>query len=342
VCFNCESETARRVTKVLRARQTPCYKQKMPQVSVIITTRDRVQLLPHAIESAQKAGSDLEIIVVDDASTDATPEVCQKMTDIKYIRLDRNHGSGGARNVGLLNSESEYISFLDDDDRRLPGSIDFQLEALREQPTAGFACGELVIVDQDYQPSGEVIRPGLQTGDVFWNVLELNFPANLLSLLIRRECLLQVGLFREHLIAIEDWDILVRLSEQYPAVINHRPVGLYREATPNSDQNSSAHAAQLSNAARHQKELLQLPRAMRESDDKRRAVRRSLKSRIADTLLSEAATFLSKGYFSLAAQNIKVALRLSPARVCRPWPYRKLIRTLLGSTRQSKLGVDLH
>src|SRR5262249_23128053 len=103
----------------------------MPEISLIITTRSRPNLLPRAVESAKKAGTDVEIIVVDDASTDETSEVCKRLSGIKYVRIDRNQGLGGARNIGILASSCEYISFLDDDDVRLPGSLDAQLALLK-------------------------------------------------------------------------------------------------------------------------------------------------------------------------------------------------------------------
>src|SRR3977135_2846307 len=106
----------------------------MPRASIIIPTYNRPQLLRRAVESARTAGSDVEIIVVDDASVDDTALVCRDLTGINYIRLDRNQGVAGARNVGILASSSQYIAFLDDDDLRLPGSLDLQIEMLAADP----------------------------------------------------------------------------------------------------------------------------------------------------------------------------------------------------------------
>src|ERR1700756_3191722 len=115
----------------------------MPRASIIIPTVNRPHLLPRAVESARVAGKDVEIIVVDDASVDTTAEVCRKFTGIRYIRLERNQGVAGARNVGLLASRSNYIAFLDDDDLRLPGSIDLQSDALDANPDVGFVCAAM-------------------------------------------------------------------------------------------------------------------------------------------------------------------------------------------------------
>src|SRR2546423_15429498 len=109
----------------------------MPKVSVIIPTRNRCALLPRAIESARRAGSSVEIVVVDDASEDQTPEVCRGVADIRYLRARSRLGIGGARNVGLAARTSEYTTFLDADDPRLPRSIDAQGQLLAGRPPAG-------------------------------------------------------------------------------------------------------------------------------------------------------------------------------------------------------------
>lgn len=295
----------------------------MPRTSVIIPTHNRPELLPRAVESAQRAGLDVEVVVVDDASIDQTASVCRSLPNIKYVRIDRNQGVAGARNVGLLHSEGEFVTFLDDDDLRLAGSIDLQSRVLAENPEAGFVCGGIIVANQNYEPTGEITHPGHPSGDVFWKVLEFDFPAMGLSTLIRKECLLRVGLLRRHLIGIDDWDLLARLAEIYPAIVIPEAVGLYRFPTPHSAQGSSR-ATLLYRVAQHQKELFGLPRAMAAQKKLRRAVRRQATRRIADTLLWNAAKLMSQGELGPATESVGIALRLRPSRVCRPHAYRKL------------------
>jgi glycosyltransferase involved in cell wall biosynthesis len=299
----------------------------MPAVSIIIATHARPHLLPRALNSAHAAGTNVEVIVVDDASTDETAEVCRDLGDIKYIRLDRNQGVAGARNIGLLHSEGEYITFLDDDDLRLPGSLDAQAAALDANPEVGFVCGAMIMADQNYQATGEVIGPRQSSGDVFWDILEFDFPIMGLSALIRKECFLNAGLLKRRLGGIDDWDIFVRIAELYPVITNQTPVGIYRQPTPNSGQGSSARAAQLRSVARHQQRLLKLPRAMAAPPGKRRMIRRRTINRIADTLLWNAARLLPYGELRQVCANISVALQLNPLRAVRPGAYRKLVQT---------------
>ncbi len=126
----------------------------MPKVNVIIATRNRCTLLKRAVESARRVGTDVEIIVVDDSSEDQTREVCKTWPDVRYIRPELRLGVGGARNVGLIAGNAPYVSFLDDDDVRLPGSIDAQVDMLNAAPDAGMIYGRALYGDQQGRTQG--------------------------------------------------------------------------------------------------------------------------------------------------------------------------------------------
>ena len=313
----------------------------MPKVSIIIPTHSRPGMLPGAVDSARKAGTDVEIIVVDDASTDATSAVCRSLEGIKYIRLDRNQGVAGARNVGILASSAEYIAFLDDDDLRLPGSLDLQVEALESNPECGFVCGDMLLADQQYKLTGEIVSPGHMGGDAFWDLLELKFPVMPLGVLIRKACFLQVGLLNSHLNGIDDWDILVRIAELNPVAVMNQPAGVYRKPAPRSGQGSSAMHAQLSRAAAHQLRLFNLQRAATAPVERRREVRRRTLNRIADTLLWDSFKELRRGEWRAACANTLTVLKLNPLRVAHPVVYKKLAVKLSGRALTRELpGSD--
>jgi glycosyltransferase involved in cell wall biosynthesis len=82
----------------------------MPAVSVIIASHNRSALLPRAVESAQASANDVEVIVVDDASTDETADICRGISGIRYFRLKRNQRVAGTRNIGILNSTGDYLT----------------------------------------------------------------------------------------------------------------------------------------------------------------------------------------------------------------------------------------
>jgi glycosyltransferase involved in cell wall biosynthesis len=283
------------------------------------------------VESAKLAGRDVELLVVDDASTDGTAEVCRALEGIRYIRLEHNLGVAGARNAGILASSAEYIAFLDDDDLRLPASLDLQLAALARQPEAGFVCGSMLLADQEGRLTGEKSAPVHPGGDLFWELMELAFPVMPMSVLFRRECFFRAGLFRNRLAGIDDWDIFVRIAELYPVVVISEAVGIYRQPTPSSGQGSSQLARHLTRAVSHQRELLRLPRAMAASAERRRQARRAAINRVANTLLRNAAEGLPTGSYGFVCANILSALRLDPLYVARPGVYKKLFRRLLAT-----------
>jgi glycosyltransferase involved in cell wall biosynthesis len=300
----------------------------MPTISVIIPTYDRPQLLVRAIESARAAGTAVEVIVVDDASIDETAEVCSRLRGINYVRLERNQGVGGARNIGLMLSTGKYVAFLDDDDLRLPGSLNTQAALLDANPDAGFVCGAMIMADQEYQPTGEVFLPR-KSGNAFWDLLELDFPVMPLSTLIRKECFLRIGMLNQKLEGIDDWDIFTRIAEIYPVLVTDQPMGIYRQPTPSSDQGSSSQATQLLKAARHQLRLLELPLAREAEPEVRRAIRRRTLNRCADTLLWTATRQLPHRQYGAVFRNILGALRLNPFRLARPRAYKKLAQRLI-------------
>ena len=297
-------------------------------VSVIVPTFNRPRRLPRCVESVLAAGAGVEVIVVDDASTDETREVCRRLGRIKYVRLEHNQGVAGARNVGLLASTADYVGFLDDDDLRLPGSLDLQVALLEAAPDAAFVAGGVVLADQNLVPTGEVAVPSAESGDVFWQVLGLGVHLIPSSVVVRKRCLFEVGLFDRRIPGIDDWDMWARLSESRPVVLDQRPVCVYRSATPDSGQGSSAQGRHMLAAVRHQAKLLALPRALAATAARRRDARRETRRRVADTLSWRAAEQLPRGAFRFAAENFLAALRISPLWAARPTHFRVLFRGL--------------
>jgi glycosyltransferase involved in cell wall biosynthesis len=306
----------------------------MPDVSIIIPTHNRPQFLPRAVQSAREAGMNVEIIVVDDTSVDETASVCREIPNIKYIRLERNQGVAGARNIGILASSSEFIAFLDDDDLRLPGSLDLQTAVLKENPEAGVVCGSMLLADQDYNLTGEISLPTHESGDVFWQLLELDFPVMPLGVVIRKDCFRRVGLLNSRLHGIDDWDILVRIAELYPVLVMKEPAGIYRQPLPSSQQGSSAQYAQLSQAVQHQKQLFGLPRVSSAGKARVKEARRRTVKRVANTLLWKAWERFLEGDYRFVANNILTALRLDPT-----WPLHASIPRRIA--RQMSTGQPL-
>jgi glycosyltransferase involved in cell wall biosynthesis len=267
----------------------------MPKVSIIIPTRNRRAILPRAIESARRAASNAEIVVVDDASEDGTREVCRGIADIRYLRARRRLGIGGARNVGIIAGASEYISFLDDDDVRLPGSIDSQVESLEAQPRAGMIYGRALYGDEDCNPNGGFYPDQCPQGDLFRQLMVWNFiPCP--TVVFRRACLLRVGLLDEAARGVDDWDLWIRIAELYPVLATEQAVAIWRQPTPTSGQFSFRSERMHRQARRlHREKWLCLPRSVEAGVERRREAVRDFSDRATQQMIWEAANALKAG-----------------------------------------------
>ena len=286
----------------------------MPRASIVITTYNRSALLQRAIDSARNAGSQVELIVVDDCSTDDTPEICAQIDDIRYLRLKTNQGLSNARNVGIAESSSEFISFLDDDDLRLPGSLDKQLSIFESDSEIALCYGQALIADARAQlPTGELYPPNCPQGDIFWDLLEHNL-IPVPTALARKSSLLAVGGFNTALKATEDWDMWLRLSERFSIAAVAEPIAIYRKATAESGQMCSNSGLLCRQGLLVQQMALDRPRARASARKRRRHVRRQFRDRAYAVLMTEAMNALHEGKPGSARANFFDAFRFNPLR----------------------------
>ncbi len=121
-----------------------------PVVSVVIPTRNRCALLARALGSVlAQTHEELEVIVVDEASTDRTPEVIAAVADprVRLLRHEIARGAAGARNAGVKAARGRWCAFLDDDDLWAPTKLASQLGALEANPGARWSCVAAVSID---------------------------------------------------------------------------------------------------------------------------------------------------------------------------------------------------
>jgi glycosyltransferase involved in cell wall biosynthesis len=118
-------------------------------VSVLIPTYNRAQLCKKAVESVlSQTYHDIEVIVVDDGSSDDTREVVSSLdARVRYL-YQKNSGVSAARNLGMQSARGEFLAFLDSDDAWLPWKLELQLNALRLFPSAGMVWTDMIAVDE--------------------------------------------------------------------------------------------------------------------------------------------------------------------------------------------------
>lgn len=192
-------------------------------ISVIIPTYNMGWCIERAIQSAlEQDVDDLEVIVVDDGSTDDTADRLRQFGERIITIHQTNRGLSAARNMGIRRATGEFLAFLDADDRFLACKLSIQRAYLITQPECGavFSDGFLV------SPDGQVLN--LISAESPQNLYAVQSPAELRRILfrghpfpphsglVRKACAIAVGLFDETMRAREDLDFWLRLSEVFP------------------------------------------------------------------------------------------------------------------------------
>ena len=169
-----------------------------PRVTVIIATYSRADLLPRAVDSVlSQTFRDLELIIVDDCSTDDTPEVVAGFEGPRVcsFRLLTNQGQAAAFNIGLENARGEYVALLDDDDEWMPTKLEKQVAAI-EAAAPGVAM-VYCWVDRVDDTNGEVVHSYRyrNAGDIFDVLLSIRTPAPTSAWLVRTSAAREIGGF---------------------------------------------------------------------------------------------------------------------------------------------------
>jgi glycosyltransferase involved in cell wall biosynthesis len=201
-------------------------------VSVILPTRNRADLLPRAIASVlAQTYRNLELIVVNDASSDNTREVLEGISDprLSVIHREVNKGASAARNAGIAIARGEFVAFQDDDDVWLVDKLQEQVSALQSAPKKVGWClgGYIQMKPQQYTYIGGAYywnqldySQGLGKGGPCWWLIAT--PA----WLVKREALERAGNFDERIRSWEDWELGLRLSEVCDRIFVDKPLYL--------------------------------------------------------------------------------------------------------------------
>jgi glycosyltransferase involved in cell wall biosynthesis len=186
-------------------------------ISVIIPTYNRAHLLKKSIDSVlNQTYANLEVIVIDDNSSDNTDEVLNRYNDerIRYIKNKVNRGASDARNQGIEIARGEYLTFLDSDDELFVDKLEKQVTKFSGLSNKyGLVYCGYCFVSSEKGEIEEHIFPELY-GNVYSNLLTRNiFPIH--APVVKRECFKKCGIFDTSLPACEDWDIWIRVARHY-------------------------------------------------------------------------------------------------------------------------------
>ena len=216
----------------------------IPSVSIVMPAYNRAGSIRMSVDSIlRQTFTDFELIVVDDGSSDGTMDLLADVTDPRLMRLanPRNMGAGAARNTGIKAARGDWVAFQDSDDEWLPRKLAKQMARLVLSGTevVGCYCGMVTIWDREDRPrevsptaTGRIAieyvpDPRIHTveGDIRPSLLHANLVSTQ-TLVARRDALLQINGFDETLLALQDWECVLRLAKLGTFVFVDEPLVL--------------------------------------------------------------------------------------------------------------------
>ena len=210
-------------------------------ISVIIPCYNQGRFLAEAIDSAiGQSYANIEVIVVDDGSTDDTADVADRYSQVRHHQVNcvrqTNQGLAAARNRGLEESGGEYVVFLDADDRLAAGALGVGAESLDSHPDCAFVYGNVRLIDAGgslllYPPGVNIKR------DHYLELLRHNHIWSTGAVMYRRSVFATVGLFDPRVNASADYDLNLRIAMRHPIFCHAEVVLEYRKHESNMTRN---------------------------------------------------------------------------------------------------------
>jgi glycosyltransferase involved in cell wall biosynthesis len=293
----------------------------MTVVSVVIPTRDRRDLLRLAVVSVlSQQDVDVEVIVVDDASTDDVAGMVSSLTD-RRVRVVRQTPSGGvsaARNRGIAETNGEWVAFLDDDDLWAPQKLALQLEAATRSSRTWVYTGD-VNVDDDLRVLTASAPP--TPAQVMERLPRYNpVPSGASNVLVRADALAEAGPFDPGLKRTEDWDMWIRVARTGAPAFVPRPLVAYRFHSANlatettaiieeADRLAARHGIPVDRAAMQRRAAWISLRA----NDRRRAIRHYARAVAMGDVRSAARAAVALVHPAVGSNRLFALLPQSPA-----------------------------
>jgi glycosyltransferase involved in cell wall biosynthesis len=224
-----------------------------PAVSVVVATYNYGHYLPEALESAfDQTLKDLEVVVVDDGSTDNTGEVIDRYRSrgrLVYRCID-HAGHAGAKSEGVRLATAPLVAFLDSDDVWLPTKLERQVALFGQDPELGVVYCRRMLIDAASQPLPLEQPPSLPRGRVVKDMFETNFIC-FSSAVVRRGVFDEVGLFDQTMVGPVDYDLWLRAALRYRFDYVDEPLVKYRVGhTSLSEKKAEACAIEAMNVMR--------------------------------------------------------------------------------------------
>lgn len=282
--------------------------KEKPKVSVIIPLFNLKEYVGEAIDCVlNQTYPNIEIIVIDDGSTDQPQTVLNEYKDHIRLITQENRGLSSARNTGIKNSRGEYLVFLDADDGIFPDKIETEVRTLEKYPEIGWVYGSVLIIDKNKQIIGRLPDENIKSsgrppeGKIFDTLISINImPVN--AVMIRRK-VLDVGLFDESLRSYEDLDFWLRVSAKYEVKYINKPLSFVRFRRDSMQRNTIRFCSN---------RIRQINKACRLYPDLTRPHRRQISRVLAEVHNNLGLEYYHRHRFVESAHEFLIAVRTCP------------------------------
>lgn len=186
-------------------------------------------MLQRALQSiVDQTFQDYEIIIVDDGSTDSTPDYVASLDNpkVRSVRFDRNRGGNAARNEGVKQSSGALIAFCDDDDCWMPQKLEKQVAVIQNEHVDLCYTAKNIVHEEKSTQRYSLLKP--RYANLHRSIMYDNFIGSTSSVIVKREVLDAVGGFDPDLHALQDYDLYIRiLADGYTATGLTEPLITY-------------------------------------------------------------------------------------------------------------------
>ena len=211
----------------------------MKDVSVIIPVYNASRFIRQTIESVlSQTYKNLELIIVDDGSTDDSPEIIKSFKDSRIVFIrQKNKGVSAARNTAVAASSGKFIALLDHDDIWFPEKLEKQIPLFEKNPETGLVYSDIGYIDADGKQVSWMLKQFEPHRGYVLKELFLNDFIPCLTAVFRRDVLKKTGLFNEKYRFAEEYDLFLRIARYYQVDFVDEVLACYRVHETNLSRN---------------------------------------------------------------------------------------------------------
>lgn len=276
------------------------------QVAVIVPCYNVENYLQRALDSAfAQTFTDFHIYAVDDGSLDGTLKILEKNAHRCSYVTQTNAGPAAARNRALRMSHASFVAFLDADDEWLPHKLERQIELLKRDESLGLVCSFCLVREAGMETPGTLKERRLPGSGRLFESLARNCFVFTPTVVVRRGCLQEVGLFNESLAVSEDFNLWLRIAARWKIALLPEPLAI-------THKRNGSLSASIPSEERLKAGILALEHVQAVCPQLSASESRALSAALADRFYSHGSYLLSSGAKRRSRSSLASAIHLRP------------------------------